>query len=100
MESAKERMERAGEVYELVAKDNEELRKIVVFMKEAAARLEPLSEYYFETWLEDMEELEAKGYQHPIMNEDAVYNEIADQYELMKQILLVAAKYINGERSI
>lgn len=99
MSDARERMEKAKEAYAEVVKDNEQLRTTVSFLREAAARLEPLAQYYFEEWLEDLTELEETEYENEIMNEDAIYTEIADQYELMKQILLIAAKYINDERS-
>lgn len=95
MNTAQDRMNNAKEMYEKVAKDNERLREIIVFLNEIPERMEPLSEYYFDQWLEDLTELEQSGFQNEVMNEDSIYEEIAAQYDLMKEILLIGAKYIN-----
>lgn len=99
MNDARERMERAKEAYAQVVKDNEQLRSTVRFLEEAPARLESLAQYYFGQWLDDRAELEKTDYQSAVMDEDAIYLEVVEQYELMKQIILMAAIYINDERS-
>ena len=41
--------------------------------------------------------MEETDFHNEVMNQDSIYEEIADQYDLMKEIILIAAKYINKE---
>ncbi len=42
-----------------------------------------------------LSELEGEGFENKITNQDAIYEEIIDQYDMMKEIVLIGAKYIN-----
>ncbi len=53
MDTAKERMIKAEEMYDKVARDNEKLREIVEGLKGMPKNMEPLSDYYFNQWMED-----------------------------------------------
>lgn len=97
MSSAEERMIKAKGMYDVVASDNEKLREIIDVLKEMPERMEPLSDYYFNEWMEDLTELEETDFHNEVMNQDSIYEEIADQYEMMKEIILIAAKYINKD---
>lgn len=95
MDTAKERMIKAEEMYDKVARDNEKLREIIEGLKGMPENMEPLSDYYFNQWMEDLSELEGEGFENKITNQDAIYEEIIDQYDMMKEIVLIGAKYIN-----
>ncbi|MDO5649502.1 MAG: DUF4298 domain-containing protein [Gallicola sp.] len=95
MDTAKERMIKAEEMYDKVAGDNEKLREIIERLKEMPENMEPLSDYYFNQWMEDLNELESAGFENKVTNQDAIYEEIIDQYDMMKEIILIGAKYIN-----
>lgn len=97
MTTAKERMEHGKELYDIVVEDNEKLEEMLEFMKEVFPRILPLSKYYFSQWLEDYTDLLEENFNNEIMNEDSVYDEITRQYQLMKEILLVSAEYINKD---
>lgn len=97
MSTCKERMIKAGEMYEEVVKDNEKLSELLNFLKCINKNMSPLSKYYFNEWLEDREELSEEDFRNAAMSEDLIYNEITTQYELMKKILLVSAEYINRD---
>lgn len=95
MKNAKERMIQAEKDYLAVKKDNEKLNEVLSFLTELKDRLDPLQEYYFTDWLNDMVDLEKEDFTNQVMNEDSIYEEIAEQYEVVKEILLVCAQYIN-----
>ena len=97
METAKERMERGKELYDDLVRDNEKLEKMLEFLKDLHPRILPISDYYFNQWLEDYTDLLETDFKNEIMNEDSVYDEITRQYQLMKEILLVGAEYINKD---
>lgn len=95
MKNAKERMIQAEKDYLAVKKDNEKLNEVLSFLTELKDRLDPLQEYYFTDWLNDMVDLEKEDFTNQVMNEDSIYEEMAEQYEVVKEILLVCAQYIN-----
>ena len=97
MNNAEERMIKAKEMYDAVASGNEKLKDFIEVLKEMPERMEPLSDYYFNEWIEDVAELEDTDFHNEVMNQDSIYEEIADQYDMMKEIILIAAKYINKE---
>lgn len=95
MASAQKRMEKASENYQVAREQNEKIREALQLLQEAKGKLAPLSDYYFDKWLDDVQELEETDFHNDVMNQDAIYEEIVEQYELMKKILLVCAQYIN-----
>lgn len=97
MKNAEERMIQAQEMAEKVAADNEKLREIVEFLKEIPEHIEPLSTYYFDQWMNDISALEETDFHNEVMNQDLIFEEISEQYQLMKEIILIAANYINRD---
>ena len=95
MKNAKERMIKKEKDYLAVKKVNEKLNEVLSFLTELKDRLDPLQEYYFTDWLNDMVDLEKEDFTNQVMNEDSIYEEMAEQYEVVKEILLVCAQYIN-----
>lgn len=95
MENAKDRMIQAEKDYRLVKEDNEKLTEIVKFLSELKDRINPLQEYYFNDWMDDLLNLENEDFNNEVTNQDSIYEEIVDQYELVKDLLLECAKYIN-----
>jgi len=97
MENAKKRMQQAEQDYLAVKKDNVHLEELLNNLKEISDRKKTLSDYYFNQWIEDYSLLEESDFQNAVTNEDAIYEEIVGQYDLIKKILLVCAEYINTE---
>ncbi|NLW52665.1 MAG: DUF4298 domain-containing protein [Tissierellia bacterium] len=95
MENAKDRMIQAEKDYRLVKEDNEKLTEMVKFLSELKDRINPLQEYYFNDWMDDLLNLENEDFNNEVTNQDSIYEEIVDQYELVKDLLLECAKYIN-----
>lgn len=95
MSIAKERMEKAARDYHVAVAQNEKIREALKLLQESKEKLSPLSDYYFDQWLNDVQELNETDFSNEVMNQDAIYEEVVAQYELMKKILLVCAQYIN-----
>lgn len=96
MSTPQERMEKASAQYHAVKEENKKIREALELLQKASANLKPLSDYYFDNWMDDVVALEETDFQNDVMNQDAIYEEIAEQYDLMKQIVLVGAQYINA----
>ena len=47
--------------------------------------------------MEDISELEGTDFHNEVMNQDLIFEEISEQYQLMKEIILIAANYINQD---
>ena len=45
--------------------------------------------------MDDLLNLENEDFNNEVTNQDSIYEEIVDQYELVKDLLLECAKYIN-----
>ena len=97
MTTAKERMIKAEKMYEMVVSDNEKIKEIIEFLNEMPERMNSLSDYYFNQWMKDIQELENTDFHNGVMNEDSIYEEISKQYEMMKKIILIGAQYINQD---
>ena len=52
MNNAEERMIKAKEMYDAVASGNEKLKDFIEVLNEMPERMEPLSDYYFNEWIE------------------------------------------------
>lgn len=94
-ENAKDRMLSAQEIYEEVKKDNAELNAMLDAFPEKFARMKQLLSYYESDWMEDMETLDRQGVNIEVMGQDPIYEEIQEQYQTIKKILLACAEYIN-----
>lgn len=97
MLDAIERMKSAEAIYFQVQEDNKKLAEVLTFFQEMVEHKEPLAEYYVSEWLEDYERMQATDFSNHVTNEDTIYNELTDQYLLVKKLLLLCATYINDD---
>lgn len=96
-QSAKERMLCAQAQYEKVKLDNETLKKFGDSLPAMLSRMGELTRYYEAEWMEDVDGLEKHGVEIEVMGQDTIYDEISDQYTVVKEILLECTKYINRQ---
>lgn len=61
------------------------------------SRMGELTRYYEAEWMEDVDGLEKHGAEIEVMGQDTIYDEISDQYTVLKEILLECVKYINRQ---
>ena len=97
MDNAKKRMNEAEEMYWLVQEDNKKLEAVLSFFKDMEERRKPLEQYYTNEWLADLSRLEATDFSNDVTNEDALFNELTDQYRLVKKLLYLCASYIKED---
>lgn len=93
--SAKERMLAAQAQYEQIKSDNAELKKFRDSLDQISERMGNLLEYYESMWMEDMDLLYKEGENIEVMGQDPIYDEIVEQDQVIKEILLKCAEYIN-----
>lgn len=99
MLEAIERMNEAETAYLQVQDDNNKLEAILSFFKDMVEHKKPLADYYVKQWLEDYSRLGATDFSNEVTNEDAIYNELTDQYLLVKKLLYLCATYINDDEN-
>ena len=93
--SAKERMLAAQAQYEQIKNDNAALKKFRDSLDKVSERMGKLLEYYESMWMEDMDLLYKEGENIEVMGQDPIYDEIVEQDQVIKEILLKCAEYIN-----
>ncbi len=104
MNTPQERMQNAEKDYQTALAENDQIRQAVQLLKGSRARLAPLSDYYFGRWLEDLNELEdfnelenLNELEHlDVMGQDTLYDVITERYNLMRELILIGAEYINA----
>lgn len=95
---AYERMERAQELYEEIVADNERIEEFIQSFDGMRERMDRMGKYYEDQWLEDTMALEKAGESIQVMNQDAIYEEIAEQYNKVKRIIFMCADYIRPDK--
>ena len=89
------KLQEMQELFNEVQNDNKQLKKFLKELSQMEKRSLKLSEYYTGEWIEEREMVDSALNYFEITNEDSIYDELTDQYILMKKLLKKCADYIN-----
>ncbi|HSN95435.1 MAG TPA: DUF4298 domain-containing protein [Anaerolineaceae bacterium] len=89
-------------LYEQVLMDTKDIKRFLSFFRQANKRMQLLAEYYYSGIEEDLDSLEGleEGedveQEIEVLGEDAVFDLMNEQYDLVQKMILAAAKYVNA----
>lgn len=95
LEEAMARVGRAQQLLEAVEADNEAIRGALGLLRGAGPRSQELGDYLSGAWQGDLELVLADAGQDVtprVLSEDAAWNALSDQDELVRSLLLVIAE--------
>ena len=89
-------------LYEQVLMDTKDLKRFLSFFRQANKRMQLLAEYYYSGIEEDLDNLEGLeegediDQEIEVLGEDAIFDLMNEQYDLVQKMILAAAKYVNA----
>lgn len=89
-------------LYEQVLIDTKDIKRFLTFFRQANKRMQLLAEYYYSGIEDDLESLEGleEGddveQEIEVLGEDAIFDLMNEQYDLVQKMILAGAKYVNA----
>jgi hypothetical protein len=89
-------------LYEQVLIDTKDVKRFLSFFRQANKRMQLLAEYYYSGIEEDLDSLEGleEGddveQEIEVLGEDAIFDLMNEQYDLVQKMILAGAKYVNA----
>ena len=89
-------------LYEQVLLDTKDIKRFLSFFRQANKRMQLLAEYYYSGIEEDLDNLEGleEGadieQEIEVLGEDAIFDLMNEQYDLVQKMILAGAKYVNA----
>ncbi len=89
-------------LYDQVVLDTKEIKRFLTFFRQANKRMQLLAEYYYSGIEEDLGTLEGleEGsdveQEIEVLGEDAIFDLMNEQYDLVQKMILAGAKYVNA----
>ena len=89
-------------LYEQVLLDTKDIKRFLTFFRQANKRMQLLAEYYYSGIEEDLDSLEGleEGddieQEIEVLGEDAIFDLMNEQYDLVQKMILAGAKYVNA----